>query len=121
MTVAVVAVLLARVIVVEAVGWATAGGRHAAPPRERAVFVWSGLRGALTIALALGLPPGTPSRDLLIAMAFGVVLFTMVVQGLSLPLLIRRLGLARTGAASGELAARTGGTRMAALGIDRDG
>jgi CPA1 family monovalent cation:H+ antiporter len=49
----------------------------------------------LTIALALALPPETPSRGLLTAMAFGVVLFTMVVQGLSLPLIIRVLGLTR--------------------------
>jgi CPA1 family monovalent cation:H+ antiporter len=53
------------------------------------------LRGALTIALALALPAETPSRGLLIAMAFGVVLFTMVVQGLSLPLVIRLFGLTR--------------------------
>ena len=93
--VAVIAVVAARVLVIEGVGRATAGGELAAPPAERAVFVWAGLRGALTIALALALPPATPSRDLLISMAFGVVLFTLVVQGLTLPLLIRRLGLAR--------------------------
>ncbi len=93
--VAVGAVLVARVLVVEAVGRATAGGPFAAPASERAVYVWSGLRGALTIALVLGLPPETPQRDLLIAMAFGVVLFTLVVQGLTLPVLIRVLGVGR--------------------------
>jgi monovalent cation:H+ antiporter, CPA1 family len=94
-TVAIVSVVLARVLVVEAVGWITRGGRMAAPRRERVVLVWSGLRGALTIALALGLPLATPSRDLLIDMAFGVVLFTLIVQGLTLPLVIRRLRLRR--------------------------
>ena len=103
-TVAVVVVLLARVLVVEGVGLATAGGRLAAPRAERAVFVWAGLRGALTIALALGLPAATPERDLLISMAFGVVLFTMVVQGLTLPFLIRRLGIARADASVGVTA-----------------
>lgn len=93
--VAIVAVLVARVLVVEGVGLATARGPLAVPPKERAIYVWSGLRGALTIALALGLPPETPRRDLMIAMAFGIVLFTLVVQGLSLPLLIRRLGMGR--------------------------
>jgi NhaP-type Na+/H+ or K+/H+ antiporter len=77
------------------VGWITRGGRMAAPGRERVVLVWSGLRGALTIALALGLPLATPSRDLLIDMAFGVVLFTLIVQGLSMPYVIRRLSLPR--------------------------
>ena len=62
---------------------------------ERLVLVWSGLRGALTAALALALPPETPSRDLLIAMAFGVVLFSLIVQGLTLPLVIRWSGVTR--------------------------
>src|SRR5215212_1970407 len=52
---------------------------------DRAVLTWGGLRGALTIALALALPAETPSRELLVAMAFGVTLFTLVVQGLTLP------------------------------------
>ena len=66
------------------------------------MFIWAGLRGALTIALALGLPRGTPSRELLIDMAFGEVLFTLIGQGLTLPLLVRRLGFARPGAAPGD-------------------
>jgi len=96
---AIVAVLVARVLVVEAVGRATARGPLAAPPRERVVYIWAGLRGALTIALALGLPAATPRRELLIAMAFGVVLFTLVVQGVTLPLLLRALGLVHPPAA----------------------
>ena len=63
-------------------------------PRERLVLAWSGLRGALTIALALALPNETPQRELLVTMSFGVVLFSLVVQGLSLPMLLRRLNLA---------------------------
>jgi CPA1 family monovalent cation:H+ antiporter len=61
---------------------------------ERAVLIWGGLRGALTITLALALPAGFPERQLLIPMAFGVVLFTLVVQGITLSLLVRRVGLA---------------------------
>ena len=61
---------------------------------ERAVLIWGGLRGALTITLALALPAGLPERQLLIAMAFGVVLFTLLVQGITLSLLVRRVGLA---------------------------
>jgi CPA1 family monovalent cation:H+ antiporter len=98
--VAIVAVLVARVLVVEAVGLLTARGPLATPFRERLVLIWAGLRGALTIALALGLPRDTPSRALLIDMAFGVVLFTLIGQGLSLSLLIRRLGLRRPIAAA---------------------
>ena len=90
--VAILSVVIARIVVVEAVALVTARGRLAAPFRERIVLIWSGLRGALTIALALGLPLATPQRDLLINMAFGVVLFTLLAQALTLPLVIRRLG-----------------------------
>ena len=62
---------------------------------ERAVLIWGGLRGALTITLALALPADFSDRQLLIAMAFGVVLFTLLVQGVTLSLVIRRAGLAQ--------------------------
>lgn len=62
---------------------------------ERVVLLWGALRGALTITLALALPPDFPRRQLLITMAFGVVLFTLLVQGVSLSLVVRRAGLAR--------------------------
>jgi CPA1 family monovalent cation:H+ antiporter len=63
---------------------------------ERAVLIWGGLRGALTVTLALALPSEIPERQLLITMAFGVVLFTLVVQGLTLSLLVQRAGLANS-------------------------
>jgi len=94
-TVAVVAVLAGRAIVTTLVGHATP--KRIDPVRtwqEAALLTWGGLRGALTAALAFALPANTPHRDVLVAMAFGVVLFSLVVQGLSLPMLIRRLGFA---------------------------
>ena len=93
--VAIVAVIVARVLVVEVVGLLTARTDLASPPRERLLLVWAGLRGALTIALALGLPRDTPQRELLIQMAFGVVLFTLIAQGLTLPLLMDAVGIRR--------------------------
>jgi len=62
---------------------------------ERAVLIWGGLRGALTITLALALPPQLAQRQLLIDMAFGVVLFTLLVQGVTLSRVIQLAGLAR--------------------------
>ncbi|MFN8591972.1 MAG: sodium:proton antiporter [Thermomicrobiales bacterium] len=100
--VAIVAVIVARVIVVEAVGLLTARGKLAAPFRERVVLIWAGLRGALTIALALGLPRDTPERAMLIDMAFGVVLFTLIAQGLTLSAVVHHLGLTRPGALTAE-------------------
>jgi CPA1 family monovalent cation:H+ antiporter len=61
---------------------------------ERAILIWGGLRGALTITLALALPADFADRQLFISMAFGVVLFTLLVQGVTLPALIKRTGLA---------------------------
>ncbi|MBV9325815.1 MAG: sodium:proton antiporter [Chloroflexi bacterium] len=63
---------------------------------EQAVLIWGGLRGALTITLALALPPSIADRQLLVEMAFGVVLFTLVVQGMTLSYVIRRAGLAES-------------------------
>jgi len=51
---------------------------------------WTGMRGAVTLAAALALPD-FPERDLVIFLAFAVVVFTVVVQGLTLPALIRKL------------------------------
>ncbi len=65
---------------------------------------WTGMRGAVSLAAALALPEVTaegaafPERAFVIYLTFGVILATLVVQGLSLPLLIRRLGLHDDGA-----------------------
>jgi CPA1 family monovalent cation:H+ antiporter len=60
---------------------------------------WAGMRGAVSLAAALALPLETdagtafPARDLIIFLTFAVILGTLVLQGLSLPLVIRWLGL----------------------------
>jgi CPA1 family monovalent cation:H+ antiporter len=70
------------------------------PPWRYPAFVaWNGMRGAITIAAALLVPlridsgAPLPGRDLIVFLAFAVVLGTLVVQGLSLPLVIRALRL----------------------------
>lgn len=55
---------------------------------------WSGLRGVVSLAAALALPVDFPERDLVLLVTFGVILVTLVGQGLSLPLVVRWLGLA---------------------------
>jgi CPA1 family monovalent cation:H+ antiporter len=61
--------------------------------RYQHVLVWGGLRGALALALALALPFDLPERGDIIAVAFAVVAFSIFVQGLTMPWLIRRLRL----------------------------
>jgi CPA1 family monovalent cation:H+ antiporter len=61
--------------------------------RETTVISWAGMRGAVSLAAALALPQSFPQRDLLVFLAFAVIVATLVGQGLSLPPLIRRFGL----------------------------
>jgi monovalent cation/hydrogen antiporter len=75
--------------------------RRKSPPRFdwAVVLSWSGMRGAVSLAAALAIPLETdtgapfPDRGLIIFLAFSVVVFTLVVQGLSLPFVIRVLGI----------------------------
>jgi len=92
--VSILAVLGSRAIVVLGPPLLYSRAKLAMTGAERGVLVWGGLRGALTITLALALPTSLPQRPLLIAMAFGVVLFSLVVQGITLPFVVRRAGLA---------------------------
>ena len=59
-------------------------------PRGVAVLTWAGLRGGVSIALALTLPP-SPYRGRLLVVCYAVVVFSMLVQGLTMPNVIRRL------------------------------
>ncbi len=54
---------------------------------------WAGMRGIVSLATALALPPAFPYRDLIILAAFSVVLGTLVIQGLTLKFLLRALDL----------------------------
>jgi Na+/H+ antiporter len=73
-------------------------------PSERIVGAWSGMRGAVSLAAALAIPfttdtgAGFPERDLILLITFGVIVVTMVGQGLTLPYVIRRLGVRDEGA-----------------------
>jgi CPA1 family monovalent cation:H+ antiporter len=65
---------------------------HAIPLAEQHVLWWGGLRGALALALALSLPLSFPYHDEILVAAFAVVVFSVVAQGLTMPLLLRKLG-----------------------------
>ncbi|MDT5091617.1 MAG: monovalent cation/hydrogen antiporter [Mycobacterium sp.] len=90
----------------------------------RLVMAWSGMRGAVSLAVALALPFSTvsgpfPQRDLIIFLTFVVILVTLVLQGLTLPALIRRAGVNDGGAeADEETRARLVATKAALHQID---
>ncbi|MEW1981091.1 sodium:proton antiporter [Citricoccus sp. NPDC079358] len=69
---------------------------HSLGWRGGAVLAWSGMRGAVTLAAAQSLPSDIPYRAELILIAFSVAIFTLVIQGGTLPLLIRVLGIKGT-------------------------
>lgn len=63
------------------------------PLSEQTVLTWGGLRGSVSIALALSVPAILPQREEIIATVFGVVLFTLLVQGLTIQPLLEKLQL----------------------------
>jgi monovalent cation:H+ antiporter, CPA1 family len=58
---------------------------------QHAMF-WGGLHGALAMALALGLPAEIPLRNEIVTVSFAVVAFSIFVQGLTMPVLLRKIG-----------------------------
>ena len=73
-----------------------AAGSGSWPLSWATVLTWGGLRGGLSMVLALSLPTDFAHRDLIMHMTFGVVLLTLLVQGLTIKPLLRRVGLANT-------------------------
>jgi CPA1 family monovalent cation:H+ antiporter len=86
---AIAAVLVARAVAVY--GLSRLSGNI--PGKWRHILFWGGLRGAISLALALSLPLTLQGSAEIQFMAFGVVLFTLLVQGFSMGPLVRRLGL----------------------------
>ncbi len=129
--VAVVGVLVLRALLTHGLAAAAAVFRpeRRIPMEYRHVMVWAGLRGAISLALVLTLSAedlGQETVDVLRVMTFGVVLFTLIIQGTTIPRLMDSLGL--SGTADNELTqqrhqarlfmSRAGQAEMARLGAD---
>jgi CPA1 family monovalent cation:H+ antiporter len=95
------AMTIGRWIVISGVSGVLRLTRQALPASWVAVLTWGGLRGALSMVLALSLPRDFPHREVVVTMTFGVVLLSILVQGLTMAPLLRWLGIV------GEHAART--------------
>ncbi len=92
-SIAVALVLLGRAVAVYPICAVFSWSALALDRRYQHVLVWGGLRGALGLALALALPSSVAEREEIVVVAFAVVAFSIFVQGLTMPWLIRRLGL----------------------------
>ncbi|HEY3312434.1 MAG TPA: Na+/H+ antiporter [Anaerolineales bacterium] len=91
---AIVAVFVARLVVVYGLGGLTFRFTDRLPLSWLHVLNWGGLRGAIALALVLSLPEGLgPDRELMKLMAYGVVLSSLLVQSTTMSPLLRRLGL----------------------------
>lgn len=96
----------AAIVVVLAARFASVGlfvnllslGREFGPHTVR-LLTWAGLRGGISVALALAIPSG-PERDVLLTVTYAVVLFSIVVQGLTIRPLVVRSGLGALPAAA---------------------
>jgi CPA1 family monovalent cation:H+ antiporter len=90
---AILLVLLGRAATVYPLSLLFRRSRWGIRMREQHVLWWGGLRGALALALALALPSAIPLRDTIVIGTFGVVAFSVIVQGLTMPWLLKRLSL----------------------------
>jgi monovalent cation:H+ antiporter, CPA1 family len=85
-------VVLGRALTVYPLSLIFCRSRWAIPRRDQHILWWGGLRGAVALALALALPPDLPGRREIVTAAFAAVTFSVVVQGLTVPPLLRVLG-----------------------------
>ena len=126
--VAIAIVLVVRVIVVALSSGVLRYIHRPLPYRWQTVLVWGGLRGSIALALALSIPATLggaqpfPDRDLILVMTFGVILFSLLVQGLTVEPLLKRLGLIGRQATQDEyeiISARKGMLSAAIQEIDK--
>jgi monovalent cation:H+ antiporter, CPA1 family len=93
-----VAMLVARAIVVLLLALVEHNTGERWPRGWATILTWGGLRGALSLVLALSLPETIPGRNLMISITVGTVVLSLIVQGLTMPYLIEWLGIARPSA-----------------------
>jgi CPA1 family monovalent cation:H+ antiporter len=90
--IAIALVMLGRAVAVYPICLLFSRSKQKVAAHHQHILVWGGLRGALGLALALGLPDSIPHREDIIAVTFAVVAFSIFVQGLTMTPLLRRMG-----------------------------
>ena len=87
------AITIARGTVIYSMGALLSRSHARMPWSWNFVLIWGGIRGALSMVLVLSLPQHFPFREMLINLVFGVVLLTILIQGLSISPVARALGV----------------------------
>lgn len=87
----IIAILISRAATVYPIAMLFSQSRWRISFAFQHILWWGGLRGALGIALALSLPQDLPMRDVVITTTFATVIFSIVVQGLTMPALLKHL------------------------------
>lgn len=95
-TVGIFAALVSRLVVVYGLAPLAQIRQQKLPIAWRHLLFWGGLRGSISMALALSLPATLPAREGIVIATFGVVLFTLIVQGLTIEPLVRLLKIKPT-------------------------
>ena len=90
-TIAIVVVLFGRAIAIYPLSALFSRSALQVKPSHQHILFWGGLRGALALALALGLPAEIAQREAIVPVAFGVVAFSIFAQGLTMIPLLRKL------------------------------
>ena len=89
---AIVLVILGRAVAVYPICWLFSRSSLRVETKHQHLLFWGGLRGALALALALGLPEELPGREDIITVSFAVVAASIFIQGLTIPPMLRKLG-----------------------------
>jgi CPA1 family monovalent cation:H+ antiporter len=91
-TLAIVLVTIGRAAAIYPTSWLFSRSHLRISAKHQHVLVWGGLRGALALALALGLPETIPHYGEIVTVSFAVVAFSVFAQGLTMTSLLRRMG-----------------------------
>ena len=90
--IAIIAVIIARAAAIYPISALYAKSKWKIDTEHQHIMFWGGLRGALALALALGIPESVPYKSEILTVTFGVVAFSVFAQGLTMTPLLRKLG-----------------------------
>ncbi len=89
------AMIIARAAIVALLALAKRAFGHPFPRGWPTILTWGGLRGALSLVLALSLPADIPNRETIVSITVGAVALSLILQGFTMPYVVARFGIGR--------------------------